>query len=112
MTTEPRVFRVDFSESNGEGKLRCPFCNDEFRLPFGIQVVGRTTEPSGPEIIREHYDPGVADNTEVIDRCANWNSWTSSPWEVRESDSNRPFATGKVEVAKDGTLQVRTDSTR
>jgi hypothetical protein len=103
------MFRINFQESEGEGQLNCPFCNGQYGLPLGIQLLRDTTDPSGPDVIREHYDPGVPDDTETIERCPRWNFWRDCRWEVFEADSSRVLAAGNVHVAKNGSIEVRTD---
>jgi DNA-binding XRE family transcriptional regulator/uncharacterized protein YuzE len=101
-----RVFKITFSDDEGEGFLECGFCGERYGLPFGMELRGGTPSQEPGQIIREHYEPDVDDGTQKIPRCLSWHRWKPAPWELRNTDDGAVISRGTIRVSKNGQLTV------
>jgi DNA-binding XRE family transcriptional regulator/uncharacterized protein YuzE len=107
----PRVenrFELVFSDDEGEGFLECGFCGERYGLPFGMELRSGNPSDEPGDLIDQHHEPDLDDDTEKIPRCPNWHRWRSASWELRNSDDGALIARGTVHVSRRGNIKVET----
>jgi hypothetical protein len=101
------MIQIFYNWSDGSGYLACPFCGQNWFVPFGIVGRPNVIDPPPQALIHQHHDAHPPDNQSLL-TCDNASSWTSMPWQLIRVDDQALLRSGTVTVNANGTIAVST----